>query len=141
MATIKFLVSQLERFSIPEPNSGCWLWIGGCHERGYGQLRVGHTCVRASRLAYSLWKGYVPDGELVCHSCDTPSCINPDHLFLGTHSSNAIDAAKKGRGGNQYGYGFGPAIKRVPQYRDGRRNNGKKIDWTDLLKINEGGSV
>lgn len=87
---------------MPEPNSGCWLWMGNlADKRGYGlvSVRSGDKYIRigAHRFSWQLHKGPIPKGILVCHHCDVPSCVNPDHLFLGTHSDNTKDAHSKGR--------------------------------------------
>jgi hypothetical protein len=59
--------------------------------------------MRAARAAYRLFKSaYIPEGVLICHTCDIPPCVNPEHLFLGTQSDNMIDMYKKGRGGCQF---------------------------------------
>jgi hypothetical protein len=82
----------------PEPNTGCWLWTGSVIEDGYGRLK-GHTraLVLAHRFAWEATFGPIPDGFQVLHECDTPPCINPDHLFLGTHTDNMRDMSAKGR--------------------------------------------
>ena len=77
---------------IPEPNTGCWLWLGFISPDGYG-TRLAH------RRAWELARGPIPDGMLVCHRCDVRHCVNPDHLFLGTHLDNMRDMIRKGRGG------------------------------------------
>jgi hypothetical protein len=80
---------------------GCWLWTGLFNNGGYGSFRITSTGQRltilAHRAAYEVFVGKIPDTMLVCHRCDTPSCINPEHLFLGTHSANTRDAIAKGR--------------------------------------------
>lgn len=89
-----------ERFYIPEPNSGCWLWTGTLHPDGnYGIKGM----YKAHKLFYEMMFGPVPDGLCVCHTCDVPCCVNPDHLWLGTHLENMRDKARKGRVANQFG--------------------------------------
>lgn len=74
----------------------CWHWTGtrGC--RGYGSLNVGGKMKKAHRLSWELHFGD-PGSMLVCHHCDTPSCVRPDHMFLGTHAMNNADRHRKGR--------------------------------------------
>lgn len=79
-----------------DPNSGCWLWSRGTAGRGYGIVTVDGERRKAHRLSWELHRGEIGD-KYVCHKCDTPQCINPDHLFLGTHSDNVRDMCSKGR--------------------------------------------
>jgi len=93
-------VSLIERFNrhwIPEPNSGCWLWLSVVNAAGYGTIRDIDKRVRlAHRISYRLHIG--EPGQLqVCHRCDVPSCVNPQHLFLGTDADNNRDKMLKGR--------------------------------------------
>ena len=83
---------------IPVPESGCWLWLGGTSRHGYGQLGGHRKNVLAHRAFYVAHKGEMPAGVCVCHKCDTPLCVNPDHMFLGTQKDNAIDRERKNRG-------------------------------------------
>ncbi len=80
----------------PEPNTGCWLWAGIVYPKGYGRLSAEGRRHRAHRVAYSLFRGD-PGPMHVLHRCDTPSCVNPSHLFLGTNLDNVRDRQAKGR--------------------------------------------
>lgn len=85
---------------IPEPNSGCWLWHGSCYKRGrpYGIVRRWRRGQKyAHRLAYEAAYGPIPAGKVVRHSCDTPACVNPNHLVLGTQAENVADMDARGR--------------------------------------------
>lgn len=89
------------RLCIPEPNSGCWLWIGATLANGYAGMR-GHgggkaKMERASRLMWLEVKKTALGKLCVLHRCDNPGCVNPDHLFLGTRSDNVKDMVDKGR--------------------------------------------
>lgn len=97
------IVEHLHARLIPEPNSGCWLWLGPVNQDGYGlfattlgsrQLRFSAS---AHRLAWRIKNGPIPNGMYVCHRCDVPACCNADHLFLGTQLENVRDMDAKGR--------------------------------------------
>lgn len=76
----------------------CWFWIGAKDKKsGYGSAYFNGKHIKAHRLSFLLHKGSVPRKMIIMHSCDNPSCVNPDHLMTGTHSENAIDSIKKGR--------------------------------------------
>ena len=92
---------------IPEPNSGCWLWLMGTLRGGYGQFydREYRKYRIAHRVSYEVHKGPIPNGLDILHSCDTPSCINPDHLRVGTHQENMNDSKRKGRMGINHSRG------------------------------------
>lgn len=73
--------------------SGCWIWLGGLAHGGHGRNGSGYL----HRLAYQSVHGDIPEGLCVCHRCDIPSCINPDHLWLGTREENTADRDRKNR--------------------------------------------
>jgi hypothetical protein len=86
-----------EDYVVPEPNSGCWLWDGAVDKNGYGKIKRDGVSLRAHRLVYACAIGPIPDGMLVCHTCDVPMCVNPAHLFIGTCADNQRDMRLKGK--------------------------------------------
>ena len=106
--------------------SGCWVWTGS-KRNGYGRLIVGsrtdgtRKIVSAHRLSYELTYGDIPEGMEVCHRCDNRCCVNPDHLFIGTHQDNMDDRERKGR-------------NKPPK---GESNGRAKLSESDVLTIRE----
>lgn len=110
------LAAKLIAYSTVCPETGCWLWLKSTSRAGYGWVcgfKRGH--LRAHRVSYETFVGPIPKGLFVCHHCDTPACINPEHLFVGTAQDNANDMIAKGRGnytGRPTGENHGMAILR-----------------------------
>lgn len=93
--------SAPERFfqniSYDEHIKGCWVWTGLKNWGGYGRMRINKRDKIAHRYSWELHFGNIPAGRLVCHKCDNRSCVNPHHLFLGSHKDNYQDMISKGR--------------------------------------------
>jgi hypothetical protein len=95
-------VTLVERFWIKVDTGGiCWEWLGGKNPKGYGHLNREingrNLPIRAHRFSWMIHYGEIPEGMCVCHKCDNPGCVRPEHLFLGTISDNGKDAWRKGR--------------------------------------------
>lgn len=75
----------------------CWLWMAGKFHFGHGRFKIRNKNKQAHRVSWEMKNGPIPNGMLVCHKCDVPSCVNPDHLFLGTYKDNMQDSLLKGR--------------------------------------------
>lgn len=91
------LHDRLAAYTMPVTESGCWIWIGSLNKGGYGQINVDHTMINAHRASWVVHRGSIPDGMSVLHACDVRCCVNPDHLFLGSHNDNMRDMKGKGR--------------------------------------------
>lgn len=75
----------------------CWIWIAYRNQNGYGTMKYKNRAYLAHRVAYTLTHGEIPEGKLVCHKCDVPQCVNPEHLFLANQRANMRDCLAKGR--------------------------------------------
>ncbi len=94
-ATLERFLSRVDQR--PDSEGGCWLWIGGRWNHGYGYFKIGDIMLSAHRLSYELFVATIPAAHVVCHRCDTPLCVNPDHLWTGTQGENIADCVGKGR--------------------------------------------
>jgi hypothetical protein len=95
--------SLADRFwSKVEKTDGCWIWKAG-RSVGYGSFLYGGKCTTAHRVAWILTFGDIAEDVVVCHKCDNPPCVRPDHLFIGTDKDNSDDKIQKGRQGRAFG--------------------------------------
>lgn len=84
-----------------EKTDSCWNWQGCLDSDGYGRFQFNYQRWKTHRLSYHVHKGSIPLDMCVCHSCDNPKCVNPDHLWLGTTQDNTRDRTLKGRTANK----------------------------------------
>ncbi len=107
----KTIVQRFLKSFVVNKDTGCWEWQKNKNKKryGYGKIGIGYfrefkgnqsVIKSAHRVAYEIYKGLIPKEMSVCHHCDNPSCVNPNHLWLGTAKDNAQDRVKKGRKGN-----------------------------------------
>lgn len=101
----------------------CWEWQGARKPKGYGNVRINNQYLLAHRVAFELGNGPIPDGLIVCHICDNPSCCNPSHLMLGTTKSNSADMVLKNR------------QKKPEHAARGSVNGNSKLTEKDVLDI------
>ena len=96
------IVERLDKYTVPEPNTGCWLWTGACAADGYPRLTIGSLTdktkksVRVNRLVCEMAHG-LPEGMHALHKCDNPICVNPDHIYPGTSQQNTHDCISRMR--------------------------------------------
>jgi hypothetical protein len=125
------------------PESGCWIWTASLNRNGYGKAKVDGKDITAHRWSWMLHNGAIPDGLHVCHTCDVRACVNPAHLWLGTHKDNNDDKIRKGRQSDHV-----PPPKRTlteDQVREIRASRGKMgvvalaklfgVDHTNISRI------
>lgn len=95
---INLTSTDIERFwKRVNKGDGCWEWTGSTH-KGYASLQIKQKKFGAHRVSYTIANGPIPEGFSICHKCDNPKCVRPDHLFAGTSQDNTTDRIAKGRG-------------------------------------------
>lgn len=107
---------------VKKVDNGCWEWLGCLSKNGYGVFSVPHIPGEnkhsyAHRFSWELHFGSIPEGKVICHKCDNPSCLNPEHLFIGTQKDNLADMVKKNRGAH------------------GERNGNTKLKEEEVIRI------
>lgn len=94
---MKTLAEKFEEKIFYGSPDGCHYWIGAVSSQGYGLMVIERKLILAHRLSYTIFKGEIPEGLLIRHSCDNTLCVNPDHLLIGTHKENTYDMVVRGR--------------------------------------------
>jgi hypothetical protein len=124
----------IDRFWLQvEKSDTCWLWRGSALSNGYGQIAHNRRHRLAHRVAWELAYGPIPDGLWVLHHCDTPRCVRPDHLFVGTHQDNNDDKVRKGR--QARGETGGRAVLNTQQVRDAYRLRQEGLTYKAIAAI------
>ena len=110
----------------------CWIWEGARNRLGYGEIGMNGKVCKAHRVAWELVNGEIPPQKMICHACDNPQCVRPEHLFLGDGVINMQDAQKKGRLAT--GSKNGRHTKPYATAR-GERNGLSKLSEDDVLQV------
>jgi hypothetical protein len=120
----QYTPKQIKRFwsrvNIINDLNSCWNWKEGTFNHGYGRFRSGKDHL-THRVSWELAFGEIPENLCVCHKCDNPLCVRPDHLFLGTHQENMCDMANKNR---------------APR-NTGEKSGTHKLNWQNIISIRD----
>ena len=119
------VLSFWDKVNIKSKTTECWEWLGAKKPPGYGNVHLNNKFRLAHRVSWEIVNFEIPEGMVVCHICDNPSCCNPNHLMLGTSKSNAVDMVKKGR--NYKGDALGSGVNNV----------NAKLDWDRVSEIRD----
>lgn len=120
-------------FYVKVQENGCWNWLGSTNNDGYGSFQINKKRYRSHKASYLLFVGEFDQSLYCLHKCDNPSCVNPDHLFLGTQKDNMQDAKRKGR--NNKGRGVIFAKLNGDKIREIRKLLKQSMSQTDIAKI------
>ena len=131
-----FSQSDRDRFLKKVDKSGeCWLWTASKFPNGYGQFQFKGRPHGAHRISFMMFKGEIPPDLLICHTCDNPQCVNPDHLFAGTPGDNMTDKRDKGRAYTPPGEANGAAVLTPEIVREIREHQGTTRQIADQYNI------
>lgn len=120
-------------------SDGCWRWAGPLNNKGYGRFSFGRESYGAHRIAFALGKSTaLPGVVMVCHRCDNPSCVNPDHLFLGTAADNNRDMKQKGRAVGPKGLANGRGKLSEQDIQAIRESTERQVDLCARYGVSDG---
>lgn len=132
-----FSDKQIDRFwgkvDIMGPQE-CWTWLSSKSGGRYGAFTANNRHYQSHRVSYSIKNGAIPEGKVICHTCDNPLCVNPEHLFMGTQLDNVTDMMNKNRQRLTFG-GEGGRLKQVQNTARGSENHLSKLNEESVLSI------
>jgi hypothetical protein len=126
-------MSQERFFQKIKKTEACWIWTGRKNWKGYGEVKCNNKSYKSHRLSWIIHFGCIPEKMCILHKCDNPCCVNPNHLFLGTHQDNMIDMFQKGRGNRAFGTRVTPSKLNEEKVRSLRNDFYSGMKRDDIL--------